>query len=290
MLSTKKLVIAGNTLHYYAYNYPQKYGTQSKPKTKYTRNYQEDNEEGDPSNQWRTEKSIKRLIQSNVQQYRDKNAKFFRPIFVTLTFKENVTELSQANPLFTKFIKRLNYFVTGSKSATLKYLVVPEFQKKTRQAVHYHILFFNLPYVEKVYDEFNRVWGQGNVNVKTIWNNPNHIANYVTKYITKQEQDERTFNKKSYFTSRGLLKPQEVREENLVGVLIDVLEKYKPLYVKQFHSGSLVTDYQCLNISIQEKEKISSLLGFLRSSFLPPLSHYFPPVQQELTLQLAQIG
>jgi hypothetical protein len=63
----------------------------------------------------RTRSKIVRLIDCNP----DLNT------FLTLTFKDNVCDLREANLVFNKFIKRLKRQVKG-----LKYLAVPEFQKK----------------------------------------------------------------------------------------------------------------------------------------------------------------
>jgi len=282
MLSDRKLIIAGNTLHFYHYNYPQKYGQKEDKPKKQARKYQTDSTEEDISNDYRSKKAIKRIVEANAGQYLNKNLTVCKAIFATLTFKENVTELQDANRLFKKFIMRLNYSLTKDSTHSLKYLVVPEFQKKTRDAVHYHVIFFNLPYIEKIYDRFADIWKHGNVNIKTVYNT-NHLTNYVVKYVTKQARDERTFNKKKYFTSRDIYRPKEVRVQNLVEVLMKNID-HEPVYGKQFHSGTLITKYQCYTITQEQKSKINSLLELVSCYSLPDISHLLTYKQLELTL------
>lgn len=279
MLSTRKLVIAGNTLHFYHYNYPQKYGQKEENRKKTARKFKANSSEENISNDYRSEKAIKRIVQSNAGQYRNKNNIPCKAIFVTLTFKENVTELKIANRIYSKFIMRLNYYIGNSKNE-LKYLVVPEFQKLTRKAVHYHVIFFNLPYIENIYDEMKKIWGQGTVNVKTIYDT-HHLTNYVVKYITKQERDERVFNQKKYFTSRNILRPIELREENLIELLSKQINQ-KPDFGKQFNSGTLITNYTCFTTTAEQNNIVKNLLEFLRSSPQWDYSHLLQYRQQML--------
>lgn len=286
MFSDKKLIIAGNTIHYYSYNYKQEYGNtkKKKPKNQRTPDDSENRREPDASNSYRSKKAVKHIVEANAEQYANKRNGYYKPIFVTLTFRENVTELAEANPIFTKFVKRLNYFVNSSKKAELQYIVVPEFQKLTRQAVHYHAIFFNLPFIPKVYDEFNRVWGQGNVNVKTIYNTQ-HLSNYIVKYITKEAKDSRSFNKRSYFCSRGLNRPLEIRRQELVELLVSQLD-LKPRFERSYIKDTLITNYQCSNITQEQKAILKSSLDLVQSWHLPDLQYYFPrkPIQQMLIM------
>jgi len=58
----------------------------------------------------RSKRMIKRLIKANSFFWtREKTGKPYLPITLTLTFKENITELKEANYEFTKLIRSLNY-------------------------------------------------------------------------------------------------------------------------------------------------------------------------------------
>ncbi|KKS91752.1 MAG: Rep protein [Candidatus Collierbacteria bacterium GW2011_GWC2_43_12] len=152
----------------------------------------------------RARSTVRRSINSNVSGWHSATGREFMPVFITFTFAENIQKLQEANKLFTKAIKRLTWFLTKSKRSSLKYLAVPEFQE--RGAIHYHVVFFNLPYIENCYDEVRRIWKYGMVNVKAIYDVDN-VGGYVTKYMVKDLEDPRLAGEKCYFVSRGLKKP-----------------------------------------------------------------------------------
>jgi len=144
----------------------------------------------------RTRSKIVRLIDCNP----DLNT------FLTLTFKDNVCDLKKANLVFNKFIKRLKRQVPG-----LKYLAVPEFQK--RGAVHYHVLV-NFEMENK---RLADIWGNGFVMINKV-KHVNRIGAYVAKYISKDLFDLRYFGMRKILSSRNLAKPivviirSEIRE------------------------------------------------------------------------------
>lgn len=91
---------------------------------------------------------ISRIIDCNF----DDNTKF-----MTLTFKDNIQDVKYTNVEFKKFIKRLNYYLYNEKKQNLKYLAVWEKQK--RGAIHYHIIFFEFPFIN--INDLQRIWGNG---------------------------------------------------------------------------------------------------------------------------------
>ncbi|HFK1772860.1 TPA: Rep protein [Bacillus paranthracis] len=120
--------------------------------------------------------------------------------FLTLTFKENETDLKRANERFKEFVKK----VRKHEQKDFKYLAVIEFQK--RGAIHYHIIC-NLKYLKaKKIEEY---WGQGFIKINRI-NHVDNIGAYVVKYMTKEDADERLIGKKMYQCSKGLDKPKEL--------------------------------------------------------------------------------
>lgn len=152
----------------------------------------------------RARSSVRRSINANVSRWYSATGRKFMPVFITFTFAENIQKLQEANKLFTKAIKRLTWFLTESKKSSLKYIAVPEFQQ--RGAIHYHVVFFNLPYIENGYDEIRRIWKHGMVNVKAIYDVEN-VGSYVTKYMVKDLEDPRLAGEKCYFASKKLKKP-----------------------------------------------------------------------------------
>lgn len=151
----------------------------------------------------RARKEVMRTINSNP----DLNK------FLTLTFEENVKDLDFSNNELKKWVKRVNYHCFHTKKSKMKYVAVIEFQE--RGAVHYHILC-NLPYVD--IKEFEKIWGHGFVKLNRIKGNKDvygssecdNVGAYVTKYMTKDNDDIRLVGRKSYLMSRNLDKPKTV--------------------------------------------------------------------------------
>ena len=176
------------------------------------------------------------LVACNVDKHRDFNGNYQKVKFLTLTFKDNIQDLANANLEVTKFIKRLSYSLYNVNTNVIKYLTVPELQK--RGAWHYHIILFNCKYVP--FYQLKKIWGNGGVWIKALNNNLDGttIAKYITKYISKgivledgkneitvnenkeNEGDKRLsdysnykkfnlLNKKRYHCSKGLFKAYE---------------------------------------------------------------------------------
>ncbi len=189
--------------------------------------------------------------------------------FLTLTFKENITDVKKANYEFKKFIKRLNYYLKVNNYAPAKYIAVLENQK--RGAIHYHIVLFNVPYIP--HEDYLGIWAKGSVFIESLMKGNklvkidvenedftvdgeviNNIGAYITKTIDyimktftsltgKLEELENfskaeldvifTENAKIFQTSRNLKKPEEV--------YLDVNLSFKKFinYLKIFYNDSL---------------------------------------------------
>lgn len=152
------------------------------------------------ANMYKSRNNLRRLINANF----DEHSKF-----ITLTFRENLTDVKKANYEFMKFIQRLRYRYKG-----FKYVAVIEFQK--RGAVHYHMIS-DLPYIDN--SELREIWGHGYVKINDITHVDN-VGAYMIKYMIKDIADKRLMGLKSYQTSRGLIRPIE-----LVGDEVDFLVK-----------------------------------------------------------------
>lgn len=197
--NTEKVVVSGRILEYFDFSGVVDWGVESRELSLR-----------------RARKTLRRKINTNAGQWWDDiNSRWFQPLFVTLTFKENVTDITEANKCFKLFIKKFNYNVFKSKKAVLKYVVVMEFQE--RGAVHYHAIFFNVPFFDlrMMFD----LWDYGRTEVKSI-DDIKNVGSYVVKYMVKEFDDVRLHGKKSYFSSRGLLKPLVIYD---TGLLLDVL-------------------------------------------------------------------
>jgi len=168
----------------------------------------------------RAKRDLRRIINTN---YIENSSRF-----ITLTFRDNLQDLKVSNYEFKKFIGRFNYYL-GFK---VEYSVVIEFQK--RGAIHYHTIFYNLP------DRLNlpkcrAIWGQGSFNCK-LMNDVDNVGAYITKYMAKNFDDERLKGQKMYFNSRGLKKPIEIKEPELVEALVGSLQGQAPKFESVFEN------------------------------------------------------
>lgn len=165
----------------------------------------------------RANRKIRELIQLNF---------FAGFAFMTLTFKENVTDITVGNAAYSNFIKRLRYYLSTRVGADFefKYVCSVEFQK--RGALHYHVVC-NLP-THIVFSDVISLWWKsiaaqkdietktGSVVIKfsddmTIAQDMQKVINYISKYMSKYEIDSRLCGKKTYFSSKNLTLP--VREK-----------------------------------------------------------------------------
>lgn len=223
----KKVVVSGNVVEVYEYENSVLYGYKDTKKSLKGRNSvanAEDKEKNREKVLSRARKDLRRTINANIQEYSK---------FLTLTFADNVQDLDYANNEFKKFIKRLNYHY-GIK---VKYSAVIEFQK--RGAIHYHVILYNLTQKVDV-GSLQDIWNQGFIKINSI-KDVDNVGAYVCKYMTKTD-DDRLLGRKMYFNSRGLNKPQEIKESEIVSALVGSLQNQTPKYENKFSN-----DYNLIN-------------------------------------------
>lgn len=223
------------------------------------------------------------LIVCNVDKHLSYANKKERVKFLTLTFKENITDIEKANEEISKFFKRLSYELFNVRTNVIKYLTVPELQK--RGAIHYHIVLFNCPYIQQ--KKMLQIWSAGGVYINAIsTNNAEKVAKYITKYIAKginvdeekettninnieENQGEKKLtdyqlyksygleNKKRYFCSRGLFKPLELKCQAIDEEVTEILE-YLQADVKKHTDaeGNLKNNYNYVEYENEYRGKI----------------------------------
>lgn len=157
------------------------------------------NDNIDKKNIIRSKLQCQRLAKTNCNEWKT---------FITLTFKENITDVNIAN-------KRLKYFINKIKRIykDFKYIGVPEFQK--RGAIHYHLLTnidiedTRFIYSQEDNEKFKHIkyWLDGFTKIDNIKNDIKKIIGYISKYMTK-DIDSRLFAHRRYFYSRNLKKPK----------------------------------------------------------------------------------
>jgi hypothetical protein len=229
-----------------------------------------------PSNLYASRQKLIRLVYANTNQVWSG-----REFFITLKFAENIRNLSQANKEYTNFIKRFNTYL-GYASA---YVAVPEFQK--RGAVHYHCLFFNMPTYRADFTPktLEAIWGMGRYNQGVDFQQVKSIkdsALYIAKYMTKATLDSRLVGRKTFFTSRNLKRPFEVRDDDDVDYLLmkgktDIVyeysrdTKYLGLINKKFlyhHHGKFIQSQISSNWQYPSNEKEGEEFARFRSRYV----------------------
>lgn len=234
----------------------------------------------------RARQNVFDIISCNVNNIPDYFGNKQMPKFITLTFKDNVTDSKFANLEFTKFNKRLSYYLYGENKNVLKYICIPEFQK--RGAIHYHVLYFNLPYIE--FENLGHVWGNGFVFVESVKDNIEDYAKYVAKYMNKENsKGEENFdiylskgmlNQKRYFTSRGLKRP-------IVYKLLVEHETYEMIvaYLKDFnidnytYENEFIGKVEQLDYEIIDRDVLKTLFETIKELVKDLLKTYNRPIK-----------
>ena len=211
MITNVKAIKTGKYTEFWIYKNPIEYGHKNVSQHSRTDSPKASPEQLAQISSKRATDKLRRLIIGNLYHYTE-----YKPVFLTLTTQENITDLSIANNEFKLFIKRFNYKL----GYNLKYIAVPEFQE--RGAVHFHIIIFNIPFIQvNVIREIWRNGEQRNIDIRLI-NRGKKAFKYITKYISKTFIDIRFKNKKRYFWSLDV-KPQRTLNSNNVAKLYSML-------------------------------------------------------------------
>lgn len=143
--------------------------------------------------------AFKRLVSANL-------GGFQRPVFLTLTYAKNETDLGRARQDFNSF----SSYVRDRFGKQIRFVCVPEFQ--FRGAIHFHTIFWGLPYsitsTEREFRILASMWGHGFVDLKQTDGNIK-IATYLAKYMHKAFEDIRLSNKRAWTCSQNMIRPIE---------------------------------------------------------------------------------
>ncbi len=169
------------------------------------------------NNAWRAMVAFRRLVISNLSG--DEN-----PVLVTITYKENQTDIRVGYKNFRSF----NQALRNKFGKNFRYISAPEFQ--TRGAVHFHSLFWGLPaeifLQERETRTLMNMWGHGFVYYK-FTDGHEKLSTYLSKYMSKAFIDPRLENQKAYVASRNILRPEIVRGTFPLWPIIDDFEEGK---------------------------------------------------------------
>ena len=201
-----------------------------------------------------------------VRQLAQLNFKPEESTFLTLTFREHVTDINYSDEEYKKFFKRLRYHFC---IPDMKYLAVRELTKQGR--IHYHLLInsrLSLPdlpdgyarykglngrtynnsiahqyELEHVLDMENRIsdiWRHGWVDVKPLYGEIDNLGAYLVKYMTKNIALELFPGKNFYLASQGLQRPVSIVGDK-ADELIEILGLRQK---KEVFGNSYITEYQ----------------------------------------------
>lgn len=179
--------------------------------------------------------TVARLVDANFDN---------RTSFITLTTAKNISDRQSFNLLFDKFIKRLNYYLFGTKKRLLKYLAVLE--RQSRGAWHVHLIIFDAPFIP--YKQLLKLWKLGSVWINKIdVDSKSNRGRYVSKYFVKGIAQEtlENYGKKAFYSSRNLKKPAIYKINKHQEPLEDYLAVERVLYEttytsRFFHEGKLI--------------------------------------------------
>jgi hypothetical protein len=262
MFTDSKLIIAGDFIEIFKYGRKIWHGSlpQSKPASGERRKAKEGKRS--KTSFLSAKGNLKRQINANAWQWFNEKEKVFIPIFFTLTFAENITDTEQANYEFTKFIQRFNYEM-GYKKSYLKYSVVKEFQK--RGAIHYHFISYNMPFIKDLKNKLLKLWGNGFTNYRKIRKGTD-VGSYMSKYMGKEFDDSRLFNKKCFFSSRGLKKKIVKNDPSVTNFVLHFLPESAKIYEDNYPSDYCKSlHYRKYNLT-KEQDLKSTLLAFIKQS------------------------
>lgn len=182
-------------------------------------------------------------------------------LFLTLTYKENMTDEKQLYNDFDAFYKRLKRKLKEHK---LEYITVAEPQG--RGAWHFHIMLKSTNQVNLYIDNkiLEQVWGHGYTDAQRL--KSDDVGSYYVSYFTDLLEEDKKGNKKHikgsrlamypkgfkfYRTSRGIEKPKEVK------IKYGELEKqgYTNTYTTAFKIIDEMQENKVLNIIQKETWK-----------------------------------
>ena len=124
-------------------------------------------------------KRLRELINTNATNI--KNCRW-----VTLTYREHITDTETAYKDFDKFIKRFRY-----RFGDVGYINVSEPQGNGRWHFHCLMIFPNkAPYIPN--NEMEEIWGNGFTKTQQLNNNIDNLGAYLSAHISDIEIDEAT--------------------------------------------------------------------------------------------------
>jgi len=205
--SNTRLVISGDTLELFRYKQPYFYDWLDLSKKNRPHKGESSLIAKREDNIQRAKATVRRLVQCNQEDQVE------IPKFITLTHANDIQTIKESNPYFRTYEKEVR-----RTYGNMQYIAVPEFQPVSGR-VHYHVLYFNMPYINNHKESLDHVWPYGFTKIEAV-RSINAMPRYISKYMTKNLGDKRLNGHKSYFTSRNLQRPIVVRNQKRANEII----------------------------------------------------------------------
>ena len=146
-----------------------------------------------------------------------------------------------------------------TKTQLLKYLATWEKQK--RGAIHYHVIFFDFPYIAK--EKLQNLWSHGFIKINRIdVDSKENRGRYLSKYFGK-DLDLKEHKKKAFFKSQNLKVPHEAKVMLTEDILHDLQKEnivFQKEYTRQIYdtnaflsTGSCLKDSSVIYIKIKKE-------------------------------------
>ena len=159
------------------------------------------------SNYTPTQRSVNRAKTNFFRLCHHNNVNSDSISLFTLTFTRDYTYNIYGRKL-ALFINKLNKHYECTPNSQITYIGVPELTKKGRY--HYHLLIYNLPPTEVNNERntrnFQRLYGQGYLDVRLATDTSPKIAGYMAKYMAKHFSSIGNAHKRAYNCSRKIKK------------------------------------------------------------------------------------
>jgi len=217
---------------------------------------------GVQENEDRKEDRRKQTLRDSMNTLKRLAIRNFLPcetLFMTLTYREeehlSFLDIDIADNHFREFVDTLR----EESEQQFKYIAVREFTKKGR--IHFHLLTdfkidgdlsdpqeIDLRRWER---DVAKVWGHGFVDIK-VTNHIDNVGAYLSKYMTKEIENDYFRKKKYYLCSKGLKRPEVITGETALA-LYQAMDKEKEVYTNSYESEYLGTiTYKEYNLKRQK--------------------------------------
>ena len=142
-----------------------------------------------------SKKKLTRLINTNFTK---------QDLFLTLTYKEDITELLAKKEL-AKFIRKVNTYRKKLGLTLLKYISVTETGEKGHRVkrVHHHLVCSGMSI-----DELEKLWGNGRTQSSRLEPDENGFEG-LANYLLKEDKGKHV---KKWNQSKNLIKPRVVKK------------------------------------------------------------------------------